>query len=110
VQDRIDAQLGELAPAVARLDAIPGVGPVAAKMIPAEIGTDTGRFPTPAHLTSWARFPPGFALERPTMGHAGDQHRPADLQPQTLAVLASCPTTHASSSGTRKQSLTAISP
>jgi transposase len=31
VQDRIDAQLGELAPAVARLDAIPGVGPVAAR-------------------------------------------------------------------------------
>ncbi|WP_198588477.1 transposase [Geodermatophilus chilensis] len=59
VQDRIDAQLGELAPAVARLDAIPGVGPVAAQMILAEIGTDMTRFPTPAHLASWARFAPG---------------------------------------------------
>ncbi|HEY4604190.1 MAG TPA: transposase [Blastococcus sp.] len=56
VQDRIDARLGELGPAVARLDAIPGVGSVAAQMILAEIGTDMGRFPTPAHLTSWARF------------------------------------------------------
>jgi transposase len=61
VQDRIDAQLGELAGSVARLDAIPGVGPVAAQMILAEIGTDMGRFPTPAHLTSWARFAPGVS-------------------------------------------------
>src|SRR3712207_1873302 len=58
VQARIDAQLGELAPAVAKLDAIPGVGPVAAQLILAEIGTDMTRFPTPAHLTSWARFAP----------------------------------------------------
>jgi transposase len=61
VQARIDAQLGGLAPAVARLDAIPGIGPVAAQMILAEIGTDMGRFPTPAHLTSWARFAPGVS-------------------------------------------------
>src|SRR3954454_17411923 len=33
VQARIDAQLGELAPAVTRLDAIPGVGPIAAQLI-----------------------------------------------------------------------------
>jgi transposase len=61
VQARIDARIGELAPAVARLDAIPGIGPVAAQMILAEIGTDMGRFPTPAHLTSWARFAPGVS-------------------------------------------------
>src|SRR4051794_40340762 len=61
VQERIEAQLGELAPAVARLDAIPGVGPIAAQMILAEIGTDMGRFPTPAHLTSWARFAPAVS-------------------------------------------------
>jgi transposase len=59
VQDRADAQLGELAPAVTRLDAIPGVGPVDAQAILAEIGTDMTRFPTPAHLASWARFAPG---------------------------------------------------
>jgi len=61
VQARIEGQLGELAPAVARLDAIPGIGPVAAQMILAEIGTDMSRFPTPAHLTSWARFAPGVS-------------------------------------------------
>jgi hypothetical protein len=42
VQDRIDAQLGELTPAVDRLDAIPGVGPIAAQLILAEIGVETG--------------------------------------------------------------------
>jgi transposase len=59
VRARVEAQIGQLAPAVARLDAIPGVGPVAAQMILAEIGTDMGRFPTPGHLASWARFAPG---------------------------------------------------
>ena len=72
VQERIDAQMGDLAPAVAKLDAIPGVEPVAAQMILAEIGTDMNRFPTPAHLTSWARFAPGVSESagRPT-GNAG---------------------------------------
>ena len=72
VQARIDAQMGDPAPAVAKLDAIPGVGPVAAQMILAEIGTDMSRFPTPAHLTSWARFAPGVSESagRPT-GNAG---------------------------------------
>ena len=75
VQARIEAQIGELAPAVARLDAIPGVGAVAAQMILAEIGTDMGRFPTPAHLASWARFAPGVAESagRPK-GNAGTGH------------------------------------
>jgi transposase len=72
VQARIEGQLGELAPAVARLDAIPGIGPVAAQMILAEIGTDMSRFPTPAHLTSWARFAPGVSESAGrTKGNAG---------------------------------------
>ena len=68
VQARIEEQIGELGPAVAKLDAIPGVGPVAAQMILAEIGTDMTRFPTPAHLASWARFAPGVneSAGRPT--------------------------------------------
>src|SRR5688500_17923572 len=72
VQARIDDQVGELASAVTRLDAIPGVGPAAAQMILAEIGTDMTRFPTPAHLASWARFAPGVneSAGRPT-GRAG---------------------------------------
>src|SRR4051794_24960163 len=72
VQERIEAQLGELAPAVGRLDAIPGIGPIAAQMILAEIGTDMGRFPTPAHLSSWARFAPGVSESAGRkMGNAG---------------------------------------
>ena len=44
---------------MARLDEIPGVGPTAAAVIIAEIGVDMTRFPTAAHLASWARFAPG---------------------------------------------------
>ena len=47
------------APAVDRLDEITGVGRVAAQVIIAETCTDMGRFPTPGHLASWARFAPG---------------------------------------------------
>jgi transposase len=75
VQARIDAQIGELAPVVARLDAIPGLGPVAAQMILAEIGTDMTRFPTPAHLASWARFAPGVSESAGRKkGNAGTGH------------------------------------
>jgi transposase len=60
----VDAQIGDyLAPfadAAARLDQIPGIGPTAAAVIIAEIGLDMTRFPTPAHLTSWAKFAPGI--------------------------------------------------
>jgi transposase len=59
----LDRKLGELvapfAQAADRLDEICGVGRTAAQVIIAEIGTDMGRFPTPGHLTSWAKFAPG---------------------------------------------------
>lgn len=41
-----------------RLDAIPGIGPAIAHVIIAEIGLDMTRFPTAAHLASWAKFSP----------------------------------------------------
>ena len=44
--------------AVDRLDEIPGIGPNAAQVILAEIGLDMSRFPTPAHLVSWAKLCP----------------------------------------------------
>ncbi|MGH3770076.1 MAG: transposase [Pseudonocardiaceae bacterium] len=37
----------------------PGVRTTEARVIIAEIGLDTSRFPTSAHLASWARFVPG---------------------------------------------------
>jgi transposase len=75
VQDRIDAQIAPFAQAVARLDAIPGVGPTAAQAILAEVGVDMARFPTPAHLASWARFAPGVSESAGrTTGNAGTGH------------------------------------
>lgn len=59
VDARIDAQIAPFADAVARLDEIPGVGLTTARTIIAEVGLDMTRFPTPAHLASWARFAPG---------------------------------------------------
>ena len=56
----IEAQLAAFGDVVARLDEIPGIGPTAAGIILAEIGTDMTRFPTPAHLCSWAKFAPGI--------------------------------------------------
>jgi transposase len=68
--DALDADIAELdvaieemiapfAVAVEHLDEIPGVGTTAARVIIAEIGMDMSRFPTAAHLASWARFAPG---------------------------------------------------
>ena len=48
---QIEEHLAPFADAVARLDQIPGIGPTAAAVIIAEIGTDMTRFPTPAHLS-----------------------------------------------------------
>ncbi|MGB8385126.1 MAG: IS110 family transposase [Dermatophilaceae bacterium] len=57
---QIEAHLAPFADAVVRLDEIPGIGPTAAAIILAEVGTDMTRFPTPGHLTSWAKFAPGI--------------------------------------------------
>jgi transposase len=59
VEAEIDAQIAPFAAAVARLDEIPGVGATAAAVIIAEVGVDMTRFPTPAHLSSWAGSPAG---------------------------------------------------
>jgi transposase len=55
----IDTHMRPFARAVEILDDIPGIGATAAQVIIAEIGVDMGRFPTAAHLASWARFAPG---------------------------------------------------
>ena len=43
---------------IERLDEIPGIGPGLAQVILAEIGLDMSRFPTAAHLVSWAKLCP----------------------------------------------------
>jgi transposase len=59
----LDAKLAELiapfADAVERLDAIPGIGQLAAQLLIAELGADMTRFPTAGQLVSWAKFAPG---------------------------------------------------
>jgi transposase len=60
LEARIDSQLVPFAEAAERLDEIPGVGHTAACVIIAEVGLDMSRFPTAAHLCSWARFAPGI--------------------------------------------------
>ena len=60
VDAQIEAQLAPFAEAAAHLDEIPGIGPVAAAAIIAEIGVDMSRFPTAGHLCSWAKFAPGI--------------------------------------------------
>ena len=58
----IDAELGErleaYREAAARLTTIPGVSALSAAVILAEIGPDMSRFPTAAHLVSWAGLCP----------------------------------------------------
>ena len=60
VDEQIEAQLAPFATAAAHLDEIPGIGPVAAAIIIAEVGDDMSRFPTTGHLCSWAKFAPGI--------------------------------------------------
>jgi transposase len=60
---QVDAEVAErehpFDEAIERLDAIPGFGRRTAENLVAEIGTDMSRFPTAAHLASWARMCPG---------------------------------------------------
>ena len=59
VDARIEEMIAPFAAAAGRLDEIPGIGRIAAAIIIAEVGTDMTRFPTAAHLASWAKFAPG---------------------------------------------------
>ncbi|WP_344620924.1 transposase, partial [Dactylosporangium salmoneum] len=60
---RLDEQIGILLIPFARpmelLMSVPGVGERAAQVIISEIGVDMSRFPTAAHLASWAALCPG---------------------------------------------------
>lgn len=61
--DRVSAQIAErLRPceqALILLDTIPGIARRGAEVLVAEIGVEMGRFPTAAHLASWAGMAPG---------------------------------------------------
>lgn len=59
LEAKIEEMVAPFAQAVTRLDEVPGIGITGAHVILAEVGLDMSRFPTPAHLASWARFAPG---------------------------------------------------
>lgn len=58
----VDAELRDqrrpFADAIALLNTIPGVSDTIAEVIVSELGTDMARFPSPAHLVSWAGLCP----------------------------------------------------
>ncbi len=54
MDDEVLRRLGEANEVIDRLDEIPGIGRRAAEEVIAEIGLDMSRFPTSAHLASWA--------------------------------------------------------
>jgi transposase len=59
LSSEIEERMRPFAAALTLADSIPGVGQRTAEGILAEIGLDMTRFPTSAHLASWARMCPG---------------------------------------------------
>lgn len=57
--ERIEAVIEPYRPAIKLLKTIPGVSDLSAVAIIAETGADMSRFPTAAHLSSWAGVCPG---------------------------------------------------
>ena len=61
-------------PAAARLDEIPGISAELAASIIAETGLDMTRFPTAAHLVSWAGLCPPTSQSGPRTRHGNTGH------------------------------------
>lgn len=59
LDQEIEERMRPFEEALALLDTVPGVGRRAAEQILAEIGTSMERFPSAAHLASWAGMCPG---------------------------------------------------
>jgi transposase len=59
LNSEVEQRLRPFEDALDRLDSIPGVGRRTAEVLVAEIGLDMARFPTAAHLASWAGMCPG---------------------------------------------------
>jgi transposase len=58
IDAEVEASLGPFRAAVELLTTVPGIGPLSARAIVAEIGLDMGRFASAGHLVSWAGLCP----------------------------------------------------
>jgi transposase len=83
---QIDGRDVPFARARDRLDTITGVGKRAAETIIAEIGVDMTRFPTAAHLASWAGVAPGNNITGGKRGSGKTTHGDVWL----LDILTQC--------------------
>jgi len=90
VDAQIEVALAPFADAAARLDEIPGIGPVAAATIVAEIGVDMSRFPTSGHLASWAKFSPGIKSSAGKIKGNGSTGHGNRYLARTLGEVAVC--------------------
>jgi transposase len=59
IENKVEETITPFAAAVDQLDEIPGVGPIAAAVLIAEIGLEMSHFQAAGHLVSWARVVPG---------------------------------------------------
>ena len=59
MDDLINGQMKKNEDEIQRLDEMAGIGRTSAQIILAELGTDMSRFPTAAHVCSWAGLSPG---------------------------------------------------
>ena len=73
LDEEVRSRLIPLEDAIDRIDDIPGIGRRNAEDIMAEIGADMSRFPSAAHLASWAKLSPGNyqSAGRRRSGHTG---------------------------------------
>lgn len=59
LDEEVATRMRPFEPEIERLDGIPGIGRRAVEEILTEIGVDMSRFPSAAHLASWAKLCPG---------------------------------------------------
>jgi transposase len=76
IDRKVAAQVEPFRTTVLLLSTIPGVDQLSARVILAEIGRDISRFPTAAHLISWA----GLCPRRDESGRSLSRSRPAPLR------------------------------
>jgi transposase len=62
MDDLVQDYMGEQKSSIEAIDKLPGIARRSAEVIIAEIGTDMSRFPSAAHLCSWAGLCPGNDL------------------------------------------------